>query len=192
MGFIKNVFENKKNIGILSVCILVLSLVMVGTITGNTYAADTSTDTGGDVGTQATTATVTLVASGGSVSPSTITITNNKYPSLPTPTKDGSSSGFLGWYTSLTETGVKVSAGDTWAGGNYLYAKWSDKVTVTFAPGSNATVNPTSKTVTVGSTYGTLPTPTHSATNDDKWTFTGWYPDSSGGSRVTSSSTVKS
>lgn len=43
----------------------------------------------------------------------------------------------------------------------------------------------TSKTVTYGNTYGTLPTPTKSGYN-----FNGWYTASSGGSKVTSSTSV--
>ena len=46
-------------------------------------------------------------------------------------------------------------------------------------------VQPLSKVVTCGQTYGTLPTPRR-----DYYTFAGWYTDRSGGSRVTSSTTV--
>ena len=42
-----------------------------------------------------------------------------------------------------------------------------------------------SKTVTKGSTYGTLPTPTRTG-----YTFTGWYTAASGGTQITASSTV--
>ena len=57
-------------------------------------------------------------------------------------------------------------------------------VTVTFDP-NGGSVSPTSKTVTYGSAYGTLPTPTRTG-----YTFDGWYTVSSGGSQVTSSTTV--
>ena len=57
-------------------------------------------------------------------------------------------------------------------------------MTVTFNP-NGGSVSPTSKTVIYGQTYGTLPTPTR--TNYD---FDGWYTASSGGSKVTSSTTV--
>ena len=57
-------------------------------------------------------------------------------------------------------------------------------VTVTFnSNGGSCTT--TSKTVTCGSTYGTLPTPTRSG-----YTFNGWYTSASGGSKITSSTTV--
>ncbi|MBO5280596.1 MAG: InlB B-repeat-containing protein [Clostridia bacterium] len=56
--------------------------------------------------------------------------------------------------------------------------------TVTF--NANGGTTPTaSKTVTNGSTYGTLPTPTRTG-----YTFAGWYTAASGGTKITSSSTV--
>lgn len=198
MEFIKNILKNKKNISILSACILVLSLVMFNSITGNTYAADTSGDTSGDVSTNATIVKVYYISNCGgdscSLSRSEDDITGKSvYPTLPTPTKNGSSAGFLGWYTS-TSGGEKASSGGPLlkTGSHYLYARWSDRVTVTFVAGNNASVNPTSKTYTVGSTYDSLPTPTHSSTDDDKWTFAGWYTASSGGDRIKTTSTVKS
>jgi len=57
-------------------------------------------------------------------------------------------------------------------------------VTVTFnANGGDTTTS--SMTVTTGSTYGTLPTPTKSG-----YTFIGWYTEASGGTEVTSSTIV--
>jgi len=50
---------------------------------------------------------------------------------------------------------------------------------------NGGTVSTTSKTVTKGSTYGTLPTPSL-----DGYIFDGWYTSSSGGTKVTSSTTV--
>ena len=79
---------------------------------------------------------------------------------------------------------------------NYLlYAKWTangsgggggdtSNYTVNFDP-NGGSVSVTSKTVTLGSNYGTLPTPTRSG-----YSFNGWYTSSSGGSQVTSSTTV--
>lgn len=57
-------------------------------------------------------------------------------------------------------------------------------MTVTFNP-NGGSVSPTSKTVTYGSAYGTLPTPTRTYYN-----FDGWYTSASGGSKVTASTTV--
>jgi len=57
--------------------------------------------------------------------------------------------------------------------------------TVTFNA-NGGIVSPTSMTITEGEPYGELPTPRR-----DKYTFDGWYTSASGGSRVTSSTTVK-
>ena len=56
--------------------------------------------------------------------------------------------------------------------------------TVTFNP-NGGSVGQTSKTVTIGSTYGNLPTPTRTG-----YTFAGWYTAVSGGTQVTSSTIV--
>ena len=63
-----------------------------------------------------------------------------------------------------------------------------NKVQRTFTVSFNAnggSVSPTSKTVTFGSTYGSLPAPTRTG-----YTFTGWYTAPSGGSRVLGTTAV--
>ena len=55
---------------------------------------------------------------------------------------------------------------------------------VTFNPNGGA-VSPTSKTVTYGEPYGTLPTPQR-----EGYGFLGWYTAASGGSKITATSTV--
>jgi len=69
-----------------------------------------------------------------------------------------------------------------------LYAHWTPKTyTVKFNPNKgDLGVNPTSEVVTYGQAYGTLPTPTR-----DDYTFVGWYTKTSGGSKITETSTVK-
>ena len=57
-------------------------------------------------------------------------------------------------------------------------------VTVTF-DAQGGSVSPSSKTVTIGGTYGTLPTPTKSG-----YSFSGWYTATTGGTQVTDSTTV--
>lgn len=68
--------------------------------------------------------TVTLRPGGGSVSPTTVTVTYDRaYGALPTPTRSGYT--FKGWYTS-SSGGTKVD-GDTKvtkAGNHILYAQW--------------------------------------------------------------------
>jgi uncharacterized repeat protein (TIGR02543 family) len=56
--------------------------------------------------------------------------------------------------------------------------------TVTFNA-NGGSVSTASKTVTYASTYGTLPTPTRTG-----YTFAGWYTAASGGTSITSSTTV--
>ncbi|MGM9599431.1 MAG: S-layer homology domain-containing protein [Faecousia sp.] len=60
----------------------------------------------------------------------------------------------------------------------------NQSITVTFNP-NGGSVSTTSKTVTCGQTYGTLPTPTRA-----NYTFDGWYTSTSGGTKVTSSTKV--
>lgn len=62
----------------------------------------------------------------------------------------------------------------------------SKNVKITFNT-NGGSVSQNSKTVTSGSTYGSLPTPLR-----DGYTFDGWYTSASGGSQVTSSSTCSS
>lgn len=129
--------------------------------------------------------TVTLDANGGSVSASSINVDyGSTYSGLPTPTRTGYS--FNGWYTAA-EGGTKVTEQTkvTKTENHTLYAQWTHATyTITFNANGGSVSTP-SKTVTYGSTYGTLPTPTR-----DYYTFNGWYTSASGGSKVTSSTEV--
>lgn len=61
-----------------------------------------------------------------------------------------------------------------------------DAMTITVTFNANGGTTPTaSKTVTYGSTYSTLPTPTRKGYN-----FLGWFTSTSGGTKITSSTTV--
>ena len=86
--------------------------------------------------------------------------------------------------TTFTSSTYSFVAG----GGNKTFLDYStvaaSTVTATFNA-NGGTCSTASKTVTRGSTYGTLPTPTKSG-----YTFNGWYTAASGGSKVTSSTTV--
>ena len=131
--------------------------------------------------------TVTFNANGGSVSTTSKTVTNGgTYGTLPTPTR--SNYKFDGWYTSASG-GTKVTSSTTvnLTGNQTLYAHWTyspASYTITFNA-NGGSVSTTSKTVTNGGTYGTLPTPTRSS-----YKFDGWYTKASGGTKVTSSTTV--
>jgi len=72
---------------------------------------------------------VTLNPNGGSVSPTTISVTNGgTYSTLPTPTRSGYT--FNGWYTEATG-GTKVNPSDTvnLTGNITLYAQWTQNTT---------------------------------------------------------------
>ncbi len=130
--------------------------------------------------------TVYFNANGGSVSTSSKTVYyGSTYGDLPTPTRTGYS--FAGWYTA-SSGGSQITSSTTvsTASNHTLYAHWNtgNNYTVTFDP-NGGSVSTSSKSVTYGSTYGTLPTPTRTG-----YSFDGWYTASSGGSLVTASTTV--
>lgn len=123
--------------------------------------------------------TVTFDASGGTVSPASVTaVYGQVYGELPTPTRAGHS--FYGWYTDresgtkITEnTVVSITAAQT------LYARWAaDSYVVTFNA-NGGTADPTSKVVTYGGTYGALATAERSG-----YKFKGWYTKAEGGERI--------
>ena len=132
--------------------------------------------------------TVTYNSNGGSVSPTSGSVTvGSAYGTLPTPTRTGYT--FNGWYTAQTGgTQVTSSTTVTQAANHTIWAQWTQdvvgSVTVTFNP-NGGSVSPTSKSMTVGSDYGTLPTPTRTG-----HTFDGWFTAATGGTLVTSATTV--
>lgn len=134
----------------------------------------------------AKTYTVTFNSNGGSVDPTSKSVTyNSTYGDFPTPTRVGYT--FTGWYTATSggtqvtsTTKVQITAAQT------LYAQWTaNKYTVEYdANGGN--VGTSSKQVTYDATYGALSTPTRTG-----YTFKGWYTEASGGAEVTSSTKVQ-
>ena len=125
---------------------------------------------------------------GGSMSNSTHTYGTASNLSANAFTKTGHS--FAGWATSASGsvylgnqasiTGLTATNGGTYN----LYAKWSaNKYTVSFDSQGGSSCS--AITPTYGSTYGTLPTPTRAG-----YTFNGWYTAKTGGTKITSSSTM--
>jgi len=131
--------------------------------------------------------TVSFNSNGGSaVSPMNV-LSGNVYGTLPMTTKAGYE--FDGWYSDNALT-IKVTNTSTVVptASHTLYAKWKEigagspgggtvtppppptTVTVSFNSNGGSAVTPI--TVTSGSTYGTLPTPTKSG-----YMFEGWYKD---------------
>lgn len=94
---------------------------------------------------------------------------------------------FSGWNTKSDGSGTSYTDGQsvknlttTNKSTVTLYAQWKvNSYTITFNP-NGGTVNPTSKTVSYGSKYGTLPTPSRLG-----YAFQGWYTSASGGTKVT-------
>ena len=137
---------------------------------------------------------VTFDANGGKVSRESTAVTIGKpYGTLPTPNRTGYS--FAGWYTE--KNGDNVVESDTIVGKDpptKLYAHWTANnylVTLHANGGKISTpsgglVNTRSYTVTYGSKYPALPDPTRTG----GYTFDGWYTQETGGTEITSDTTV--
>lgn len=136
---------------------------------------------------------VTFDANGGKVSRESTAVTINKpYGTLPTPNRTGYS--FAGWYTEKTG-GTKVES-DTIVGKNpptKLYAHWNgNKYWAVFdANGgefitAGGSVKTKKSAVTYGSKYNSMPRPTRTGGYD----FAGWYTEPTGGTEITSDTTV--
>ncbi len=135
----------------------------------------------------ANTYTVTFDANGGvSPTPTSKTVTYNAaYGPLAVTSRTGYT--FAGWFTAASG-GTEVTAATivTATSNHTLFAHWTGNTyIVTFNANGGVTPNPTSKNVTFGSTYGTLATTTRTG-----YTFAGWYTAASGGTLVTTSTTV--
>lgn len=84
----------------------------------------------------------------------------------------------------LYSDGTSISA-TTYYGWVDMYAQWKiNSYTLTYNA-NGGSVSPTSKVLNYGAQYGTLPTPTRKG-----YTFDGWYTSASGGSKVSSSTTM--
>ena len=127
--------------------------------------------------------TVSFNSQGGStVSSKTVTY-DSTYGSLTNPTKSGYT--FAGWFTAASG-GSQITASTKVAltANQVLYAHWTaNSYTLSFNSQGGSSIS--AKTVTYGSKYGTLSSPTRTG-----YTFAGWYTAASGGSQVTSSTTV--
>ena len=136
------------------------------------------------------------VASGGATATKQVTY-DSTYGTLPTPTRNGYA--FNGWFTAQTG-GSKVESSTTvkTASNHTIYAHWTANTYTVTANANGGTIPTTTdwtvasggatatKQVTYDSTYGTLPTPTRNG-----YTFAGWFTAQTDGSKVESSTTVK-
>ena len=133
--------------------------------------------------------TVAFDANGGdSVTPSSKQVTNEvAYGELAIATRAGYEP--TGWFTEPSG-GSEVTASSivTNEANHTLYAHWSaNTYEVTFDANGGDSVSPLSTNVTYDADYGELAT----ATREGDWEFAGWFTEPSGGSEVTSGSTVK-
>ena len=127
---------------------------------------------------------VTFDAQGGTVSPSSVIVTNGvAYGALPVPALANYT--FDGWWMDVdgTETLVTEATTVTATMDHTLYAQWVARdvaVTVTF-DAQGGIVSPAYKTATNGLAYGVLPVPIR-----EGYDFSGWWTDLGGtGTRVT-------
>lgn len=91
---------------------------------------------------------------------------------------------------SRLTNGTATRLGNATDGWGQTFSRTLATYTVTFNANGGNTPSPTSKTVTSGSTYGTLATCTRNDANNYRYTFAGWYTAASGGTQITSSTTV--
>ena len=105
---------------------------------------------------QANSYLVTFDSNGGTVSPSSQTVTyGTAYGTLPIPIKEGYT--FTRW--SLNATSITATTNVATASNHTLVAQWQGNSYLVTFDSNGGTVNPSSKTVTYGTAYGTLPTP---------------------------------
>ena len=114
----------------------------------------------------------------------------NNSVNLPTPTKSGYT--FDGWYTQ-SSGGTKVSNTYTPTVNTTLYAHWNaNSYTLSFDANGCGTLRVSYVTATVGKTYGDADDgdglPSIALTTGKN--FDGWYTSSSGGNKITNSTTV--
>ena len=137
--------------------------------------------------------TATFNSNGGS-EPNPKTITKKlgvAIGELPETTKNGYT--FAGWFTK-SSGGTQISSSTIMPFSNVTYyAHWTKNessqttYTATFNPNGGSTPSPKTITKTAGSTLGDLPTTTKSDS-----TFIGWFTEASGGTQISSSTTMPS
>lgn len=121
-------------------------------------------------------------------SPAAVNVTyDDKYPDLPTVTRDGFA--FAGWYTEKNGKGTKIEKGGTVKipEASTVYAYWKgDPVTITLDP-KGGEVEPGTVATNYDAEYGKLPTPVWKGR-----TFLGWFKTETGGTAVKSTDRVDS
>ena len=123
-------------------------------------------------------------ANSGSVSPgSRSALSGAALGSLPTPSRAGYT--FKGWFTARSGGAKVTSASRMGSTDTSLFAHWTaKKYTVKFSANGGKKPSAKSKRVTMGHSYGKLPSVKRTG-----YSFLGWFTAKSGGVKVTSGST---
>jgi len=133
----------------------------------------------------ATTYSIDYQLNGGSHSgnPTSYDVTSDLI-TLETPARTGYT--FDGWYSdsAFNKKVTGIDAGST--GNKTFYAKWTAQKYTIYYNANGGKVKSSSKTVTYGSKYSTLQSPTRA-----RYTFLGWYTAKTGGTKIEASSAVK-
>ena len=133
---------------------------------------------------------------GGTVSPNPITGQENTVISVTATPATGynfkhwryNNSSASGGYSESTTNPLRV----TITGKRDITAVFELKSYTVTWNANGGTVSPASTTKTHGSTLGTLPTPTRAATAEYSYTFAGWFTAASGGTQISTTTTVTS
>ena|GEM_PF-6706778 len=120
--------------------------------------------------------TVKFDSAGGSSVPSQTVEYGSKVSAPKNPAKAGYT--FQGWYTAKSG-GSKYDFNKPVTGELTLHARWAANAYTLSFDANGGKVSPQSKSVTYGSPYGQLPTPTRKG-----YTFQGWYTAKNGGSKI--------
>ena len=131
---------------------------------------------------------------GGTVSPNPITGQENTVISTTATPATGynfkhwryNDSSASGGYSESTTNPLKI----TITGKRDITAVFELKSYTVTWNANGGTVSPASTTKTHGSTLGTLPTPTRASTAEYSYTFAGWFTAASGGTQISSTTTV--
>lgn len=131
---------------------------------------------------------------GGTVSPNPITGQENTIISITATPATGynfkhwryNDSSASGGYSESTTNPLRV----TITGKRDITAVFELKSYTVTWNANGGTVSPASTTKTHGSTLGTLPTPTRASTAEYSYTFAGWFTAASGGTQISSTTTV--
>ena len=161
------------------------------TLTVTTAGVISSTCDGGAPAPTVYTVTWNATDNGGSCGTATTSVTSgNAIGSLPEATKSGFT--FDGWYTA-SSGGTKISSSTTVTGNVTYFAQFTSTPVTTYYTviwdANGGTCGTASTSVEDGHTIGSVINPLPTATKSDN-TFDGWFTSVSGGTQITTSTTI--